>query len=100
MNDFTSDGFNGLRFPCDCVTSRRGGYSDPWAGIAKHKLLPNGTKEEILNLVAQEPKTISQIADALGLSARISMHTAPPDLNMEASDVNPHWSFRAHHDVS
>lgn len=58
-----------LRFPCDCVSSRRGGPSDPWVGIAKHKLLPNGTKEDILNLVAQEPKTISQVADALGLSA-------------------------------
>jgi len=63
------DGFKGLRFPCECVSSRRGGYSEPWAAIAKNKLLPDGTKEEILNLVAQEPKTISQVADALGLSA-------------------------------
>jgi DNA-binding transcriptional ArsR family regulator len=62
-------GFKGLRFPCECVSSRPGGYSDPWAAIAKNKLLPNGTKEEILNLVAQEPKTISQVAEALGLSA-------------------------------
>ncbi len=63
------EGSKGLRFPCECVSSRRGGYSEPWAGIAKNKLLPDGTKEEILNLVAQEPKTISQVADALGLSA-------------------------------
>ena len=62
------DGLKGLRFPCECVSSRPGGYSEPWAGIAKNKLLPNGTKEEILNLVAQEPKTISQVAEALGLS--------------------------------
>jgi DNA-binding transcriptional ArsR family regulator len=62
-------GFKGLRFPCECVSSRRGGYSEPWAGVTKNKLLPDGTKEEILNLVAQEPKTISQLADALGLSA-------------------------------
>lgn len=63
------DGLKGLRFPCECVTSRPGGYSEPWAGIAKNKLLPDGTKEEILNLIAQEPKTISQVADALELSA-------------------------------
>jgi DNA-binding transcriptional ArsR family regulator len=58
-----------LRFPCECVSGAVGGYSDPWAEIAKRKLLPNGTKEEILNLVATEPKTISQLAAALGLSA-------------------------------
>src|SRR5215210_8747920 len=63
------DGFKGLRFPCECVSSRQGGYSEPWAAIAKNRLLPDGTKEEILNLVAQEPKTISQVAEALGLSA-------------------------------
>lgn len=63
------EGYEGLRFPCECVSSRRGGYSEPWAAVAKNKLLPDGTKEEILNLVAQEPQTISQVADALGLSA-------------------------------
>jgi len=62
-------GFRGLHFPCECVSSRRGGYSEPWASVAQKKLLPNGTKEEILNLVAQEPMTISQLAEALGLSA-------------------------------
>src|SRR5919109_404232 len=62
------DTLNGLQFACECVSSSRGGYSEPWAGIAKYKLLPNGTKEEILNVIAQEPKTISQIAAALGLS--------------------------------
>jgi DNA-binding transcriptional ArsR family regulator len=63
------EGYEGLRFPCECVSSRRGGYSEPWAAVAKNKLLPDGTKEEILNLVAREPQTISQVADALGLSA-------------------------------
>jgi DNA-binding transcriptional ArsR family regulator len=62
------DGFKGLRFPCECVSARPGGYSDPWADITKRKLLPNGTKEEILNLVAREPKTISELAEALNLS--------------------------------
>src|SRR5829696_4981942 len=73
------EGFKGLRFPCECVSSRRGGYSEPWAAIAKNKLLPNGTKEEILNLVAQEPRTISQLAEALGLSAP-SVHTHVSDM--------------------
>jgi DNA-binding transcriptional ArsR family regulator len=63
------EGFEGLRFPCECVSSRRGGYSEPWAAVAKNRLLPDGTKEEVLNLVAREPRTISQLAEALGLSA-------------------------------
>jgi len=73
------EGFKGLRFPCECVSSRRGGYSEPWAAVAKNKLLPNGTKEEILNLVAQEPRTISLLAEALGLSAP-SVHTHVSDM--------------------
>lgn len=65
----------GLRFPCDCVSGRGGGYSDPWTGISKNKLLPNGTKEEILNLLAREPKTISQLAKELNLKpASIHAH--------------------------
>src|SRR5688572_32600515 len=69
----------GLRFPCECVSARPGGYSDPWADITKRKLLPDGTKEEILNLVAREPKTISQLAEALKLS-RPSVHTHINDM--------------------
>ena len=69
----------GLRFPCECVSSRRGGYSDPWAEITKNKLLPDGTKEEILNLVAREPKTISQLAEALKLS--------PPSVFAHVNDM-------------
>src|SRR5215210_1423754 len=73
------EGFKGLRFPCECVSSRRGGYSEPWAAIAKNKLLPNGTKEEILNLLAREPKTISQLAEALNLS--------PPSVFTHVNDM-------------
>src|SRR5215204_1504009 len=72
-------GFKGLRFPCECVSSRPDSYSDPWAEITKNKLLPNGTKEEILNVVAHEPKTITQIAETLGLSAP-SVHTHVTDM--------------------
>lgn len=72
-------GFKGLRFPCECVSSRTGGYSEPWAAIARHKLLPDGTKEEILNVLARGPNTITQIAEALGLSAP-SVHTHISDM--------------------
>lgn len=59
----------GLRFPCECVSALPGGYTDPWADITKRKLLPDGTKEQIVTLVAREPKTISQLAQQLNLSA-------------------------------
>lgn len=72
-------GFTGLHFPCECVSSQTGGYSDPWAEITKNRLLPNGTKEEILNVLAQSPKTVTQIAEALGLSAP-SVHTHISDM--------------------
>jgi len=73
------DGLNGLRFPCECVSSREGAYSDPWAEITKNRLLPNGTKEQILNVLAEGPNTITQIAEALGLSAP-SVHTHVTDM--------------------
>lgn len=69
----------GLRFPCECVSAGAGGYSDPWAEITKKRLLPNGTKEEILNLVARQPKTISQLAEALDLS--------PPSVHTHINDM-------------
>jgi DNA-binding transcriptional ArsR family regulator len=62
------DELRGLRFPCECVSGARGGYSDPWSEVTKNKLLPNGTKEQIVNLVATEPQTISQLATALNLA--------------------------------
>ena len=68
-----------LRFPCECVSNSASGYSDPWAEITKRRLLPNGTKEQILTLVAREPKTISQLAGALHLSAP-SVHTHISDM--------------------
>lgn len=73
------DGLKGLRFACECVSANPGGYSDPWADITRRKLLPNGTKEAILNLVAREPRTISQLAEALNLSPP-SVHTHITDM--------------------
>jgi DNA-binding transcriptional ArsR family regulator len=65
MSDPSKD--KGLRFACECVSAQNG-YSDPWASISQKKLLPDGTKESILNLVAKEPKTIAQLAKELDLS--------------------------------
>ena len=62
------EGLRGLRFACECVSARADGYSDPWASVAQKKLLPDGTKEEILNLVARAPRTIAQLARELELS--------------------------------
>jgi DNA-binding transcriptional ArsR family regulator len=62
-----SNEYNGLRFACECVSSQSG-YGDPWASISQKKLLPDGTKEEILNAIAREPKTIAQLAKELELS--------------------------------
>jgi DNA-binding transcriptional ArsR family regulator len=68
-----------LRFPCECVSNSPGGYSDPWAEITKRKLFPNGTKEQIVTLLADEPKTISQLAQALNLS--------PPSVFSHVNDM-------------
>src|SRR5919205_1841850 len=75
----TMSGGKGLRFPCECVSGLQGGYTDPWADVTKRKFLPNGTKEQILTLLADEPKTISQLAQALNLSAP-SVHTHINDM--------------------
>ncbi|HEX6123803.1 MAG TPA: winged helix-turn-helix domain-containing protein [Pyrinomonadaceae bacterium] len=58
-----------LRFPCDCVSGRNDSYGDPWSDVTKNKLFSDGTKEEIVNLISEKPKTISQLATALNLSA-------------------------------
>src|SRR5918912_91021 len=73
------EGLEGLCFACECVSAKREGYSDPWAAIARNKLLADGTKEEILNLVAREPRTISQLAEALELS--------PPSVHAHTGDM-------------
>lgn len=65
--------FNDLFFPCECVSARSENYSDPWAGIAKNRLIMDGTKEQILNIVAREPRTISQLARQLDIAPR-SVH--------------------------
>ena len=67
-----------LEFACECVSARRG-YSDPWAAVAQNRLFADGTKEKILNQVAQEPKTIAHLAKALSLS-QPTVHTHINDM--------------------
>lgn len=66
--------FNDLFFACDCISARPENYSDPWSAIAKKRLIVDGTKEKIINLVAQQPRTISQLAKELNI-APPSVHT-------------------------
>jgi DNA-binding transcriptional ArsR family regulator len=73
-----SGGEKVLEFACECL-SGRGGYSDPWAAIAQNRLFADGTKELVLNQVAQEPKTIAQIAKALTIS-QPTIHTHVNDM--------------------
>jgi DNA-binding Lrp family transcriptional regulator len=68
-----------LLFPCECVSGRDENYSDPWAPISSNRLFTDGTKEEIINLVAEGPKTISQLAKALDLS--------PPSIHKHINEM-------------
>jgi len=91
----TVDDRKGLRFPCECVSGLQGGYSDPLADVTKRKLLPNGTKEQIVILLAEEPKTISQLAHALNLSAP-SVHTHINDM-LESELLRESQEFEKRH---
>ena len=71
--------FNDLLFACDCVSGRKEHYGDPWSAIAKRRLIVDGTKEKIINLVARQPRTISQLAKELSM-APPSVHTHITDL--------------------
>lgn len=71
--------FNELHFPCECVSARNENYSDPWAGVAKNRLIVDGTKEQIINRVAREPRTISQLAKELKI--------APPSVHKHISEL-------------
>jgi DNA-binding transcriptional ArsR family regulator len=84
-----------LRFPCECVSGFQNSDTDPWADVARKKLLPNGTKEQIVMLLAAEPKTISQLAQALNLSAP-SVYTHINDL-LESELLRESKEFEKRH---
>lgn len=74
-----SNGFNKLCFSCECLSVRDEPYSDPWAGIAKNRLMAGDRKEQIINLIAREPKTISQLAKELKI--------APPSVHAHINEM-------------
>jgi hypothetical protein len=57
-----------LRFACACASAVPIG-EDPWVAIVNQRKLNDGTKELILNAIYRQPRTITQLADLLGISA-------------------------------
>jgi len=57
-----------LRLACSCA-SASDVMSEPWAAIPHDGKLNDGTKERILNALAAQPRTITQLADLLGISS-------------------------------
>ena len=57
-----------LRFACACASAVPSG-EDPWVAIVNQRKLNDGTKELILNAIYRQPRTITQLAEQLGISA-------------------------------
>ncbi len=57
-----------LRFACGCASAVPI-PADPWVAIVNQRKLNNGTKELILNAIYRQPRTITQLAEHLGISA-------------------------------
>jgi hypothetical protein len=57
-----------LRFACACASAAPIG-EDPWVAIVNQRKLNDGTKELILNAIYRQPRTITQLAELLGISA-------------------------------
>src|SRR5215212_489302 len=61
-------GNNRLRFACACATAVPVAQ-DPWVAIVNQRKLNDGTRELILNAIYQQPRTITQLAELLSISA-------------------------------
>jgi len=57
-----------LRFSCACASAVPV-REDPWVAIVNQRKLNDGTKELILNAIYRQPRTITQLAELLGISA-------------------------------
>jgi predicted ArsR family transcriptional regulator len=57
-----------LRFACACASAVPIA-DDPWVAISQQRKLNDGTKERILNAIYRQPRTITQLAELLGISA-------------------------------
>ncbi len=56
-----------MKFPCDCISSTPA-CEEPWARVAKEGMFKDGTREEILNLLHEKPRTIAQLAKTTKLA--------------------------------
>ena len=71
MTDGASSFVNGdhrLRFACACASAVPIA-ADPWVAVVNQRKLNDGTKELILNAIYRQPRTITQLAELLGISA-------------------------------
>ena len=57
-----------LRFACACASAVPVA-ADPWVAVVNHLKLNDGTKELILNAIYRQQRTITQLAELLGISA-------------------------------
>jgi DNA-binding MarR family transcriptional regulator len=57
-----------LRFACACASAVPVA-EDPWVAIVNQRKLNDGTKELILNAIYRQPRTITQLAELLDISA-------------------------------
>jgi predicted ArsR family transcriptional regulator len=57
-----------LRFACACASGVPVA-EDPWVAIVNQRKLNDGTKELILNAIYRQPRTTTQLAELLGISA-------------------------------
>jgi DNA-binding MarR family transcriptional regulator len=57
-----------LRFACACASAVPVA-EDPWVAVVNQRKLNNGTKELILNAIYRQPRTVTQLAEILGISA-------------------------------
>jgi DNA-binding transcriptional ArsR family regulator len=60
--------YHRLRFSCACCSAVPIA-EDPWVAIVNQRKLNDGTKELILNAIYRQPRTITQLAELLGISA-------------------------------
>ena len=61
--------YHRLRFSCACCSAVPIA-EDPWVAIVNQRKLNDSTKELILNAIYRLPRTITQLAELLGISAR------------------------------
>jgi DNA-binding transcriptional ArsR family regulator len=81
-----------LTFACACASAIPSA-ADPWVAIVNQRKLNDGTKERILNAIYRQPRTITQLADRLGISApavhRHVMELLADDLIHEVDGAEP-----------